>query len=98
MPTEPPRIQLYNPLTRRVALGRRARCAGLQSDRVDGMTDRAARHRLRIMPLRGDYYVLRPERADHTAIHVRNAPSPAATSSHAITDLIAETWQARVDA
>jgi L-2-hydroxyglutarate oxidase LhgO len=37
-------------------------CAGLHSDRVAAMTDPNARLRLRIVPFRGDYYVLRPER------------------------------------
>ncbi|HEX7067765.1 MAG TPA: L-2-hydroxyglutarate oxidase [Candidatus Limnocylindria bacterium] len=37
-------------------------CAGLQSDRVVALSDRAAGRKLRIVPFRGDYYVLRPER------------------------------------
>jgi L-2-hydroxyglutarate oxidase LhgO len=37
-------------------------CAGLQSDRVVALSDRAAGSTLRIVPFRGDYYVLRPER------------------------------------
>lgn len=38
-------------------------CAGLQSDRVAAMTDPAARKAMRIIPFRGDYYLLRPERS-----------------------------------
>lgn len=37
-------------------------CAGLHSDRLAAMTDSDANRRLRIVPFRGDYYVLRPER------------------------------------
>jgi (S)-2-hydroxyglutarate dehydrogenase len=37
-------------------------CAGLYSDRLAAMTDPDANRRLRIVPFRGDYYVLRPER------------------------------------
>lgn len=38
-------------------------CAGLQSDRVAAMTDPSARKTMRIIPFRGDYYLLRPERS-----------------------------------
>lgn len=41
-------------------------CAGLHSDRVAALTDPGADHALRIVPFRGDYYVLRPE-ARHLA-------------------------------
>ncbi len=51
-------------------------CAGLQSDRVAGMTDRAARHRLRIVPFRGDYYVVRPERAHLCRSLIYPVPDP----------------------
>ena len=37
-------------------------CAGLQSDRLASMTEPAARPELRIVPFRGDYYFLRPDR------------------------------------
>jgi L-2-hydroxyglutarate oxidase LhgO len=37
-------------------------CAGLYSDRMAAMTDPDAARKLRIVPFRGDYYVLRPER------------------------------------
>jgi L-2-hydroxyglutarate oxidase LhgO len=37
-------------------------CAGLYSDRLAAMTDRRSGRELRIVPFRGDYYVLRPER------------------------------------
>ncbi len=37
-------------------------CAGLQSDRVAAMSEKDAARDLRIVPFRGDYYVLRPER------------------------------------
>jgi L-2-hydroxyglutarate oxidase LhgO len=36
-------------------------CAGLQADRVAGMTGDATPDRPRIVPFRGDYYTLRPE-------------------------------------
>ena len=38
-------------------------CAGLQSDRVAAMTERDALGSMRIVPFRGDYWVLRPERS-----------------------------------
>ena len=38
-------------------------CAGLQFDRVASMTDPSARKTMRIIPFRGDYYVLRPEKS-----------------------------------
>jgi L-2-hydroxyglutarate oxidase LhgO len=38
-------------------------CAGLQSDRVAAMTDASVRRAMRILPFRGDYFVLRPERS-----------------------------------
>ena len=37
-------------------------CAGLQSDRLAEMSESGASKRLRIVPFRGDYYTLRPER------------------------------------
>jgi (S)-2-hydroxyglutarate dehydrogenase len=37
-------------------------CAGLHSDRVAAMSDPQADRSLRIVPFRGDFYVLRPER------------------------------------
>jgi L-2-hydroxyglutarate oxidase LhgO len=37
-------------------------CAGLQSDLVARYSDPAAGSRMKIVPFRGDYYVLRPER------------------------------------
>lgn len=37
-------------------------CGGLQSDRLAGMSDPQAAKELKIVPFRGDYYVLRPER------------------------------------
>ena len=41
-------------------------CAGLQSDRLAALTEPDAERSLRIVPFRGDYYVLRPE-ARHLA-------------------------------
>jgi L-2-hydroxyglutarate oxidase LhgO len=37
-------------------------CAGLYSDRLAAMTDLRSGRQLRIVPFRGDYFVLRPER------------------------------------
>lgn len=37
-------------------------CGGLQSDRLAAMSDPAAGRRLKIVPFRGDYLVVRPER------------------------------------
>lgn len=39
-------------------------CAGLQSDRLAALSDPDEMRRLRIVPFRGDYYELRPERRD----------------------------------
>src|SRR5438445_337949 len=73
-------------------------CAGLYSDVVARLA--GARTEVRIIPFRGEYYMLRPERrslvddfrivAEPDAIHVLNAPSPAATASLAIGRHIAE--------
>jgi L-2-hydroxyglutarate oxidase LhgO len=38
-------------------------CAGLQSDRVAALSDPDAARELRIVPFRGDYYVLKPDRS-----------------------------------
>lgn len=51
-------------------------CAGLQSDRVAAMTDPAAERSLRIIPFRGDYYVLRPERRHLARNLIYPVPDP----------------------
>jgi L-2-hydroxyglutarate oxidase LhgO len=49
-------------------------CAGLHSDRVAGMT--GARGDLRIVPFRGDYYVLKPEKRYLTRSMIYPVPDP----------------------
>jgi L-2-hydroxyglutarate oxidase LhgO len=51
-------------------------CAGLQSDLVAAMSDPNADHDLRIVPFRGDYYVLRPERRDLVRGLIYPVPDP----------------------
>jgi len=51
-------------------------CAGLQSDRVAAMTDPTADRDLRIVPFRGDYLVLRPERRDLVRGLIYPVPDP----------------------
>jgi L-2-hydroxyglutarate oxidase LhgO len=51
-------------------------CAGLQSDRVAAMTDAGALRKMRIIPFRGDYYVLRPERAALCRSLIYPVPDP----------------------
>lgn len=51
-------------------------CAGLQSDRVVSLSDRAAGRKLRIVPFRGDYYVLRPERRQLVRGLIYPVPDP----------------------
>jgi (S)-2-hydroxyglutarate dehydrogenase len=51
-------------------------CAGLQSDRVAAMTDRKARRAMRIIPFRGDYYLLRPERSSLCRSLIYPVPDP----------------------
>ena len=51
-------------------------CAGLQSDRVAAMTDRAALRSMRIIPFRGDYYVLHPDRTDLCRSLIYPVPDP----------------------
>jgi (S)-2-hydroxyglutarate dehydrogenase len=53
-------------------------CAGLHSDRVAAMTEPGADRTLRIVPFRGDYYVLRAERR-HLA---RNLVNPVPDSRY----------------
>ena len=52
----------------------RIACAGLYSDRVAELTG-AARHP-RIVPFRGDYYMLRPERRDLVRGKIYPVPDP----------------------
>lgn len=49
-------------------------CAGLQSDRLTGAP--GERQELRIVPFRGDYYVLRPEARDLTRSMIYPVPDP----------------------
>ena len=51
-------------------------CAGLQSDRVAAMSDPAASRHLKIVPFRGDYLVLRPERRDLVRGLIYPVPDP----------------------
>lgn len=51
-------------------------CAGLQSDRVAAMADGKAMRDLRIIPFRGDYYVLRAERAHLCRGMIYPVPDP----------------------
>ena len=51
-------------------------CAGLQSDRVARLTSRSPRIR-RVVPFRGDYFVLSPEAAKLVNGHVYPVPDPA---------------------
>jgi L-2-hydroxyglutarate oxidase LhgO len=51
-------------------------CAGLQSDVVAAMSERRAGRDLRIIPFRGDYYVLRPERRDLVRGLIYPVPDP----------------------
>ena len=50
-------------------------CAGLQSDRVAAMTE-PGRDQLRIIPFRGDYYVLAPSRSDLAHGLIYPVPDP----------------------
>ena len=51
-------------------------CAGLQSDLVAAMSEPTAARDLRIVPFRGDYYVLRPERRDLVRGLIYPVPDP----------------------
>ncbi len=51
-------------------------CAGLHSDRVASLTDAGADKSLRIVPFRGDYYVLRPERRHLARNLIYPVPDP----------------------
>ncbi len=51
-------------------------CAGLQSDGVAALSDPQAVARLKIVPFRGDYYVLRPERRDLVNGLIYPVPDP----------------------
>jgi L-2-hydroxyglutarate oxidase LhgO len=51
-------------------------CAGLQSDLVAAMSEPNAARDLRIVPFRGDYYVLRPERRDLVRGLIYPVPDP----------------------
>ena len=51
-------------------------CAGLQSDRVVALSDRGSAKSPRIVPFRGDYYVLRPERAHLVRGLIYPVPDP----------------------
>jgi (S)-2-hydroxyglutarate dehydrogenase len=51
-------------------------CAGLQSDRLAAMSDPAEMHRLRIVPFRGDYYELQPDRRDLCRGLIYPVPDP----------------------
>ncbi len=51
-------------------------CAGLWSDRVAAMTDPRSAAGLRIIPFRGDYWVVRPDRAAHLRRLVYPVPDP----------------------
>ena len=51
-------------------------CAGLQSDRVAQFTSHARRQR-RVVPFRGDYFVLSPEAAKLVNGHVYPVPDPS---------------------
>jgi (S)-2-hydroxyglutarate dehydrogenase len=51
-------------------------CAGLQSDRVAAMTDPDEMRRLRIVPFRGDYFELRPERRELCRGLIYPVPDP----------------------
>ena len=51
-------------------------CAGLQSDFVAGMSERDSARRLKIVPFRGDYYVLRPERRSLVRGLIYPVPDP----------------------
>src|SRR5438105_4830482 len=80
-------------------------CAGLHSDVIARLA--GAPIDVQIVPFRGEYYMLRPERRSLVdgfrivqtadAVHVLNAPSPAATASLAIgrhiATIAAETFQ-----
>src|SRR5205814_4175463 len=50
-------------------------CAGLYADRVAALT--GAPHTPRIVPFRGDYYVLRPERRQLVRALIYPVPDPA---------------------
>lgn len=51
-------------------------CAGLQSDRLAAMSDPDEMRRLRIIPFRGDYFELRPERRDLCRGLIYPVPDP----------------------
>ncbi len=51
-------------------------CAGLQSDLVAAMSEPTAGRDLRIIPFRGDYYMLRPERRDLVRGLIYPVPDP----------------------
>ena len=55
--------------------GRVVTCAGLWEDRVASMT--GAPREPRIVPFRGDYYILRPERRDLVRGNIYPVPDPA---------------------
>ena len=52
-------------------------CAGLQSDRVAQLTSRCLRRGQRVVPFRGDYFVLAPEAARLVRGHVYPVPDPS---------------------
>jgi L-2-hydroxyglutarate oxidase LhgO len=51
-------------------------CAGLQSDRLASLADRGAARDVKIVPFRGDYFVLRPERRDLVHGLIYPVPDP----------------------
>jgi L-2-hydroxyglutarate oxidase LhgO len=51
-------------------------CAGLQSDTLARLSDAQAAKELRIVPFRGDYYVVRPERRDLVRGLIYPVPDP----------------------
>jgi len=51
-------------------------CAGLQSDRLAALSDPGAARELKIVPFRGDYYVLRPERSTLVRGLIYPVPDP----------------------
>lgn len=51
-------------------------CAGLQSDRLAGMSEAQAAKELKIVPFRGDYYVMRPERRNLVRGLIYPVPDP----------------------
>jgi L-2-hydroxyglutarate oxidase len=60
-----------------VTADRLVACAGLQSDRLATMGGVERPGRVRIVPFRGDYFLLRPERADLCSGLIYPVPDPA---------------------